>query len=64
MYRWKGQTWDEDQLSNMVWDSVVESTECLECGYSTSLEPDAHDVSCTDCKRGKIHSPLVVLGIM
>ena len=63
-YRYKKQEWTEDEVSNMVWDSVVQSTECTECGHSWSVEPDAEDYKCQDCGEGKCHSPLVALGLM
>ena len=33
-YRYKGQSWSEGEIAEMCCDSVVESTECPECGYS------------------------------
>jgi len=48
----------------MCFDSVVESSECPECGYSWTVEPDAEDYTCQDCGKGKCRSPLVVLGLI
>jgi len=63
-YKWKKQEWTFEEVSEMVADSVVLSTECEVCGHSWPVEPDAEDYSCQDCGKGKCHSPLIVLEIM
>jgi predicted Zn-ribbon and HTH transcriptional regulator len=63
-YRYQGQSWSEGEIAEMCCDSVVESTECHECGYSWRVEPDASNYKCQDCGEGRVHSPLVALGMM
>ena len=63
-YTYKQQQWTDEEVEEMVFDSVVESTQCENCQYSWRVEPDASNYKCQDCGQGKCHSPLVVLGLM
>ena len=63
VYRYKNQTWTDEEVMAMVLGSVVESTKCGNCGHSWRVEPDASNYTCHECKKGEVHSPLVALGI-
>jgi hypothetical protein len=62
-FTWKGQSWSHDEVEVMVYDSVVDSTECRACGSTQRVEPDAHGYEC-GCGDGTVHSPLYVLGLI
>ena len=62
-WRYGAETWTEDQIQAMGYDSVVDSTACPECGSTQRVEPDASGYDCHDCGKGKVHSPLTALGL-
>jgi hypothetical protein len=63
-FKWRGQTWSMQEVQQMVFDSVMDSTECPECETTKRVEPDASNYLCDECGKGRVHSPLVVLGLM
>ena len=63
-FKLRNQTWSMEEIQEMVFDSVVESTECEYCGHSWSVEPDASNYKCNECGKGSVSSPLVALGFM
>jgi len=63
-FTYENQSWTESEIEEMVCDSIVQSTECIECGHSWSVEPDAENYECQDCGKGKCHSPLIALGLI
>ncbi len=62
-FTWNDQEWSYEEVRDMVYDSVMDSTECAECGATQRVEPDAYNYTCHECGVGKVHSPLVVLGL-
>ena len=63
-FTYRNQKWSYDEVEAMGYDSVLDSTECPKCGSDQRVEPDARNYTCHDCGKGKVHSPLVVLGLM
>jgi len=63
-FTYRDQEWSYDEVEAMVYDSVLDSTECPKCGSTQRVEPDASNYTCHDCGKGKVHSPLIVLGMM
>ena len=45
------------------WEGVIE-IECPLCGAEITIEPDAEDIYCPDCRKSTGKNPLVVLGII
>ena len=63
IFEYNGQEWSFEEVEEMIYDSVLDSTECPSCGSTQRVEPDAHEYDCHGCGDGKVHSPLVVLGL-
>lgn len=53
----------EDMLQAAVFDSVSPGI-CLECDYSTEVEPDQDRGWCENCSRNTVVSALVLAGII
>ena len=45
------------------WDSVIE-IECPICGTEITIERDAEDIYCENCKKTTGKNPLVELGLI
>ena len=63
-FKFKDQSWSFDELEAMIHESVLDSTECPQCGSVQRVEPDAQGYRCHSCGKGRVHSPLVVLGFV
>lgn len=63
-FRYGDQVWTFEEVNFMAFESVLDSTECPECGSTQRVEPDASNYTCHGCGEGRVHSPLWALGFV
>jgi hypothetical protein len=52
-----------EELETIMYEGMCH-VECSEdCGHAATIEPDG-DYKCSECKKGRLVSPLVIMGLI
>lgn len=61
--QWRDKMYSIEELETIMYEGMCH-VECSEdCGHAATIEPDG-DYKCSECKKGRLVSPLVIMGLI